>query len=878
MEQFINEIENIRGFKMSPFERGNIEKQIFFFKFFHITNLVILGIFFVSWNNENFIFNDIYLSSLSKYNFSLISITIASMIFVLNIYSNKVLNKPFSYYYSKYTTCIYNFFIPFTIFLLLGIFNINSYIFIYISLFNIFFYTYLIISIINDVFKWNKYGMLLKYKEIYQEALVELPLSDECEKYILELEEIKNAYVHINYDDIYRLRLKKIFKLQEFGKVGEKEIKIDPFTLHLIKLSVIDLKKKEIVISEKNKFFLHKDFFSKIDNKFLKHILYIKNFRMDNFDKNESFEIILNNYIKNIEKFSDFQILKSKLKSSRSIDLEEVNIISSLYLSMYLNGSTFKLILDNLTRIDSLDELIIIEAIILQHNEMLNQNPLRIINGLKDKMNEINLTEMKFLRLESPYENITELNEVLLPYKNLFGKILYKVEYHNFRFADVYTNTLQSSNILVYFIAKHKNSLFTKLSNNPNFDSNNITSEEQKNLFYTLNDYFWTANQNFHLLTSHKEKKAIQKEVEKIFFGYKEKLIEFNNVDFLMKNYTTIGGILTSRIINKLKETLVENGEYAIPILSDINDSMDLSSSKKKLTNFSEKFKDQFDNSESVFIFKEDNNIVKSKYIYKENIFIIFIKVLINDDNDYRIFSNKFKDNIYFQKALSIHYVDNPMRFEKFIDRENINFIKGVQKRLKTLFMIAQKNNSPIDDIIKKRDQVKFLFENKKIIEELEVEPHYCVRFLEDLHMPYTVKNFDLMTLENPFKFSIFSFLNDMKYDHDINFLKTFISSKYYTKENDLLDCYFLNAVNKYLLYKFGYSNEEVRDILMLMIDKISSEKVIEGKYKAKKINEYNEIKTLLDSFKNDSELELFFIEKIINNINEYFVNDVILK
>lgn len=802
---------------------------------------------------------DKIVKEMDTYETLLYPLLFAVLLFVLNFNSSKILNKPFSFYFSKYTGSLVYILIPLIIRIIVIFIPIKLIDTSVIVLFSIVFYSYFTFSTIIGVFEWDKGDLVNKYSELYIEALIDFPYAETIDNDLFyQWQCLKDSSnISIDYKIIYTERLNRLSVLKE----STNRLELDQFTIRLIELSVIEQNESDIQLSNNGLYNFYKPFFEKVSTKFLSKLLMFPNFKLNHFDSKETFSYILNQYIIRQNKSIDFMIYKDILIRNRNEDLDNTFINKEYYLALYNCNVIDELIL-NLKYVDDIDSAVILESIVLTHNDLLKYtSPKNIYNGKIVKYN-YNFEDIKYGKIfdDVVFENYETFIKKVNELESLFANVSLRVHF-NFNIENVINTEIYTSQIINEYYEKYYYVQKRKL--------NHKQANVEVVLVKELNTFLLLANYLFY--NDSKKKDEIKKDVKKVIMHYSRELFDnqqWEQIDYLVDNYNVSNGILEIDLRKKIENNLRINGKFDIPIFNSINEQNSIAEKEEIIRNFLDEYSSQLENTEKYFYFYDANELVKHKYYSKVQFFKFIVQEIGKTDSELVNELGKYRD---YNIALGIAWVYDKSGFDKIVDKSNYGVIEGVHQVLEYIHTL----NSP--DIEKKKEEIGIdslgyfynKFVNLKVLQDTDTDQFRCVNYIEDIGIPYTIKNLDDKSLEIISDCWSF-YLGEMS--ESIEFIKNLLDSDFdITKQ---LDCNFLCEVNTILNSKESNAKSK-KEILINLIDKISDSRVKSEKYSVKNIFEYDKIIKFYKEVQSD-EVKTIFTNKIVSRVEKYFISEIL--
>lgn len=801
-------------------------------------------------------------STFNSYESMLYPILFTVLVFVLNFYSAKVLNKSFSFYFSNYVGSLIYIFLPLIIRTVLMFFSMKFLEYKVLVLYTDIFYTFFVFSIIFDVHKWNSGILQKKYNEFYLEALIDFPFEGTNDnELIYQWESFKDTQSNekennasenvINYKEIYTRRLKRFSEL----KKTLKNLELDQFTMRLIELSVIEQKEKEIKVLKTQSVSYLSTFMEQTSQKFLLDILRIPGFKVDDYNEEESFAKVLHWYIKKLNGKIQSYPMQQLLISNRGDDLGSATVKTALYLELY-NWDKMEEELKNVKYNKDIEALIIIESIVKTHNQLLNLDNFKSTENKVTEKYSFDFADIRYYVSidQNLFDNYKLFKDKMDEYEKLFNYISNKV-YFNFYFDGATCTKIMRSEIVGFFYDQYLNKQKKKLQKKDN----------EFNWIEELNILLFLADSMLYL-GDEKKKGKLKKEINELIMYYSEELFIHGNwkyIEYLRENYNVSNGLLNKETRVKIEEELRKTGEYKIRFIDDITGDKTNLEKEQILKNFYMEYKMQLLNDDSYIKFEDQSSLVKTKYISKIELFKIIIKAFENT----RVLNvNEIKAIKEYNMALGVLWVYDKERYNELVDCRNKYILDGVH------LVISRVNKNPAE--FKKIDSeslsfFKNLFKNLKISSDTDVPAYNSIKYIEELGIPYTFENFykdDFDTFSTSWNY----FLNEMS--KPLDFINKLIDSKCLDKMK--IDCIFLYEINHFLNSSKKYDNKEKNDLLNKIIDKICKEKVEDGKYKVSKIHEYDYIVKVYKEIKDDSVKDKLN-KLILSKVDSYFIKEL---
>lgn len=789
------------------------------------------------------------------------------LIFVLNFYSSSFLDKPFSFYFSKSISNLGYLFLPLTIRILLMFFGLENFNVSLLVFYTNIYYILFMFGVLFDVYKWNRGCFIYKYKHIYVDALVDLPFDDTKDNELYyqwqSFLDKNNEETNIKYIEIYTRRLNRLSKLRK----TKNRLELDQFTMRMIELSVSEQGENVIHLSDDNEYDYSRDFLRETSPKFLLELLLLPGFKFDEIDEISSFSMILNKYITTQTSKLSLHMIKAMIDNTRVEELGSIPIKKEIYLALYKNN-----ILDNVFEYMGYDneieteDFIIIDAIIQQHNALISKQNIMSSSSKKSEYPDIySLINIRDVFDKTLYDDYSNFESLMDKYNKLFYEVTDRVIQY-FYFEEVIDVPILTSRIVMSYYKDYYNMILNELKKSPlNLDIQMLTK-----LNFLLN----LAHKLYYV--SYKDIKAeIIEEVNNVLMHNADTLFDDGNtwaqVNYLKEYYTVSNGILNNKVRKRIESCLEHSGEYDIPFLAELHKYDDFVEKEKIIIEFYETYKDQFDNDKSYIRFEGDSTLVKTKYMSKFNIYKIFITNLVDDN-----YKSTFLDGLYkfddFNIALGRVWVYDKNKYDSLVSIENTRVLLGVHDVLKSIeYSEDTEHTINLIDQIGMDNLKKFikLFEEIQVVKNLNISPYRSINYIQELGIPYTINNFDEIALET---FSTFWSVFILQMSKPVDFISDFLDSEYLNHVT--MDCTFFYEINT-VVNKINIKKGDKSNILENLIDMISLKKVINNKYKATNVFEYDYIIKSYNSIKEETTKKLFE-KKILSKVEPYFISELL--
>lgn len=804
------------------------------------------------------------MDTLSKFESILYPLVFTMLLFVFNFYSSNLLNKPFSYYFAKSISNLVYMFIPLIVrmaFILLGIqIEVLSILIIYVDVF----YSLFMFSILIDIYKWNKGEFIEKYKPFYADVLVALPFeaTEDNELYYQWNSFIDNADEQngINYREVYTRRITRLSSL----KKTMKKLTLDQFTMRLIELSVTDQNELEIDLASNGEYNYYPDFLKQTSTKFLYELIMLPNFKFKGSTPEQSFSTVVQAYFEKVDDdYISTNVIMQLVINAREGDLNSALIKTELYWSLY-RCNKLEAEINHLEYESDVENAVIVDAIVQKHNQLIGLDNVKVEQNHNDRQYPSTLGKIKHGRFydETLFENYQLFDNAMKEYEQLFTDVTKRI-YWNFESDGAISTTILNSNIVKIYYQNYYQRKINSLMNN-RIDEKNLISE--LNILLSLADkLYWCSTET--------EKHKMCDQITNILMHYSDILFDdantWSNVEYLSSHYTVGNGLLSQDVRNKIKECLTRTGHYKVSLDEDLKRAQSSQEKEQIINEFYETFKEQFNNDEWYILIENEEDLVKSKWIAKSDIF----KIIIRNCADHHIldkFLKEFLNIEYFNIALGRLWVFEKKKYDMIADLAKPKVLLGVHDVLKHVNASDSKDKEELIGKIGSNEFQYFinLFKDVKVVKDLEVSLYMGTEYIEELGIPYTINNFDELALKE-FEFDWGFHLNQMS--EPSKFIIELLKSQYVELIN--FDWKLFYEINIHLKIA-KESAEEINKILEDLIILISEKKVVDDRYQATNIFEYEDIKKSYKSI-DDEKIKELFTKKILAKIDNYFISEL---